>query len=111
VSEERPREGTPVERLQDGRLHLDEPLLVEVGPHRADDPRAVHEQPSRLLAGHQVELAPAVAGLHVAETGVLVGRRAQRLGEDRKAVYPQRDLAAPGAQRRPLDADDVPQIQ
>ena len=66
------------------------PLLVEVGAHRGDDPGAVDEQPAGLLVGDQVELAPAVAGLDVAEPVVLVRRRAQRLGEDLEAVDAQR---------------------
>ena len=39
------------------------------------------EQRARVLVGDQVELAVAEAGLDVAEAVVLVGRRAQRLGE------------------------------
>ena len=101
VGGEGARQRAAVQRLQDGRLDLDEALAVEVAAHRGDDPRAVDEQPARVLAGDQVELAPAVARLDVAETVVLVGRRAQRLGEDLEGLDAQRELAVAAAEAAP----------
>ena len=111
VRRERPRQRAAVERLQDRRLDLDEALPVEVGADRGDDPRAVDEQLAGVLACDQVELAAAIAGLDVAQPVVLVGRRAQRLGEDLKAIDAQRQLAAAAAQRRAVDADQIAEVE
>ena len=46
----------------------------------------VDEQLACVLACDQVELAATVAGLDVAQPVMLVRRRAQRLGEDLKAI-------------------------
>jgi hypothetical protein len=58
------------------------------------DLRARDEQLARLLVGDQVELAVAVARLDVLEAVELLGRRAQRLGQQRPVVDAQRQLAA-----------------
>ena len=73
--------------------------------------RAVDEHLAGVLACDQVELAPAVAGLDVAQPVMLVGRRAQRLGEDLKAVDAQRQLAAAAAQHRAVDADQIAEVE
>ena len=59
------RERAAVERLQHRRLDLDEPVVVEVAADRGHDLRPRDEELARLLVGHQVELAPAIAGLDV----------------------------------------------
>ena len=87
------------------------PAASSVGAHRGDDPRAVDEQPPRVLARDQVELAVAIARLDVGETVVLVGRRAQRLGEDLEALHAQRHLAVAAAHRRAVDADQVAEVE
>ena len=69
------------------------------------------EQLARLLVGDQVELALAVALLDVGEPVVLVGRRAQRLGEQGPRVDPQRQLPAAGPERSALDADQVAEVE
>ncbi len=48
------------------------------------------------LVGEQVELAVAIARARVAETVALVGRWAQRLGEQRALVHAERRLSALG---------------
>ena len=50
VGGEGPRQRAAVERLQDGRLDLDEAALVEVGAHGGDDARARDEEPAGVLA-------------------------------------------------------------
>jgi len=111
VGRERPRQGAAVERLQHGGLDLDEALAVEIGAHRRDDPGPVGEQIARLLAGHQVQLAAAVARLHVAQPVVLVGGAAQRLCEQLECVHPQRQLPVAAAQHRPVHADQIAHVQ
>ena len=112
VGDERPRQRAAVERLQHRRLDLEEAALVEEarGP-RATSRRAQDEQLARLLVGEQVELAVAVARLDVGEAVVLVGRRAQRLRQQRPAVDAQRQLAAARAEGRALDADQVAEVE
>ena len=111
VGQEGPRRRAAVERLQDRRLDLDKSLPVEIGADRRDDSGSVDEQLARVLARDQVQLAPTVAGLDVAQPVMLVGRRAQRLGEDLKAIDAQRQLATAAAQHRAVDADQVPKVE
>ena len=112
VGGEGPGQGAAVERLQDRRLDLDEAVLVEPAADLADRAGAQGEETAALLVGDQVQLAPAVAGLDVLEAVELVRRRTQALGEQSPAVDRQRELAAaPGRHRRPLDADDVAEVE
>jgi hypothetical protein len=53
----------------------------------------------------------AVARLDVGEAVVLVGRRAQRLREQREAVDRERQLAAPRAEHGPVRADQVAEVE
>ena len=72
----------------------------------------VRKMPAALLVGDQVELAAAEAGLGVLEAVELVGRRPQALGQQAPVVDRQRELAAAaGRHRRPLDADDVAEVE
>jgi len=110
VRRERARERPAVERLEDGRLDLDEALVVEKAPHGGHDLRASDKQLARVLVGHEVELPAAISRLDVLEAVVLLRRRAQRLRQDRERVDAQRDLAALRAQRGAVDADDVAEV-
>ena len=111
VGGERPRQRAAVERLEHRRLDLEEAALVEEAADRRDQPAAQDEQLAGLLVGEQVELAVPVARLDVGEPVVLVGRRPQRLREQLPRVDAQRQLAAAGAERRALDADQVAEVE
>jgi hypothetical protein len=111
VGRERAREGAAVERLKDRRLDLEEAVRVEPAAHRGDHARAQDEQLARLLVGDQVELAAAVARLGVLEPVELLGRREQRLREQRPAVGAQRQLAAAARERGAVDADQVAEVE
>ena len=112
VGDEGPRQGAAVERLQNGRLDLDEAVLVEPAADLADGAGAQGEEAAALLVGHQVELALPVAGLDILEAVELAGRRPQALRQQSPAVDRQRQLtAAPGRQSRPLDPDDVADVE
>ena len=87
------------------------PARVELAAYGRDDPRAVDEQPPRVLARDQVELAVAVARLDVRQAVVLVGRRAQRLAEHLELLDAQRHLAVAAAHRRAVDADQVAEVE
>ena len=111
VGRERPRVAAAVERLQDRRLDLDEAVVVERAAHRGDDPRARLEQGAHLGARDQVELTAAEARLDVGQPVVLVGRRAQRLGQHGEGGHPQRELAAARADRDAVDPDQVAEVE
>ena len=108
---ERPRQRAAVDRLQHRRLDLDEALVVEEPAHRGDDLRAGEEQLARLLVGDQVELALAEARLGVGQAVVLLGRRAQRLGQQRPVLDRDRQLAAAGPEDGAVGADQVAEVE
>ena len=62
----------PVERLQRGRLHLEEALAVEEAAQLGDDARARAEDLAHLRVHREVGIALSVAGLGVREAGVHV---------------------------------------
>ena len=78
VRDERARQGAAVERLQDGRLDLDEAAIVEEVADGADDVRALDEDLRDLVVDDEVEVAAAVARLDVGEAVELLRQRPQR---------------------------------
>ena len=69
------------------------------------------EQLASVFVGEQVELAVAVARARVAQPVVLVGGRAERLGQQRALDHRERELAALGDVHAALDPDDVADVQ
>ena len=57
MGDERPRQGAAVERLQHGRLDLDETAPVEKLADGANDAGALHEHLARVVVDHEVEVA------------------------------------------------------
>ncbi len=110
VRDERPRQSAAVERLEHGRLDLDEAAPVEELADRADDAGALDEHLAGLVVDHEVEVAPAVAGLDVGEAVELLGHGAQRLAEQLPRRDAQAELAAPGAHDGALGADEVAEV-
>ena len=111
VRHERPGECAAVDRLEDGRLDLDEALGVEPAAGLGDHLGALEEALAHLGVRDQVLLAVAVAKLGVLEPRPLVGRRAKALGEERPVRDPQRQLALAALERGALDADDVAEVE
>ena len=111
VRGERPRHGAAVQRLQDRRLDLDEAALVEEAADGADHVRALDEALLDLVVDDEVEVAAAVARLHVGEAVELLRQRTQRLGEQAEVVNLERELAAAGADHGALGAEDVAHVQ
>ena len=81
VCDEGSRRGTAVDRLQRRCLDLDEPAGVEEAAHARDGAGPHDELAAYVFGCHEVEVPLPVAGLRVGETGMAIGRRAQRLGE------------------------------
>ena len=111
VGRERPREGAAVARLQDRRLDLDEPPLVERAPDRRDDLRAGDERLAGLLVHQEVEVPPAVAQLDVREAVEGVRQRLGVAGEDLDALGEHGGLPAPRLRRTSGDADHVTEVE
>ena len=111
VRGERPGEGAPRQRLEDGRLDLDEAPVLEVAAHARDDGAAHAEPLGDLGVGDQVGVPLPVAGLDVLQAVALLGRRAERLGQQGPRFDRQRELAAPSAEHPSFTADDVAQVE
>ena len=71
-----------IERLQDGRLDFDEAVFVQVTAHGADSAAANHEDVARLVSiGDQVQVALALASLHIFQSVILLRQGTQPLCE------------------------------
>jgi hypothetical protein len=67
---------------------------------------------SRVPVVHdQVQIALAIAALHVGQAMELLGQRTQRLGQQTQRITAHRQLAGLGLEHLTLDADDVAEIQ
>ena len=110
VGHERVGERAAVARLEDRRLDLDEPALVEVAPDRGDHPGAQLEVGARLLAHQQVDIALPVASLRVGQPVVGVGKRPPDLREQLELGDRERRLPALRLRGNPGDADDVAEV-
>ena len=96
---------------QHGRVHFEEAALVEEAAHRRDDLAPGAHDVVHVAVRDQVQVALAVALLHVAEAVELLGGRAQRLGEHAQRLDGQGDLARLGARERPGGSDEVAEVQ
>ena len=110
MGHERVRKRAAVARLQDRRLHFDEPFGIEVRARGPDHPGPQHRQLTRVLVHEQVQIAAAVPRLDVGDAVEGVGKWTTDLGEHRHLVDRKRRLAAPRLHRRARRADDVTEI-
>jgi len=108
-------EGTRHRPAGDGlhhrRLHLQELPGVEEAADELDDAGASLEGLAGGLVHDQVQVAPAIALLLVAESVELLRQRPQGLGQQAHRVGLDRQLAGLGLEQQPLRADDVAQVQ
>ena len=94
VRDERPGHRAPRDRLQDRRLDLDVPVLVQVGSDRAQGLGARVDQPlPRVGVGREVQVALSLLELGVLEAVPLLGQGAERLREHREPLDEDRQLA------------------
>ncbi len=93
VGDERAGRRAALDRLQHRALDLGEAQAVQVAADRVDRGVPDPEDLAGALVGLEVDVALPVAGLDVGEPAVLVGRRQQRLGQ-------QRELARRGPRAR-----------
>jgi hypothetical protein len=111
----------PYSACSTGRLDLEVAEPVEERPHGADHARPRDEAPPHLRVHGEVRVALPVPLLRVAEARVpddlavdhllLPERqRAQRLGQELRALHAHRRLPGPGPEQRPLHPDHVPDV-
>ena len=111
VGDERARRGAAVERLHHRRFHVDEAAFLELAADGRDDLAARDEDAPHFGVSDQVEVALAVADLHILEAVPLLGHRQQRLGQVGELLDVYRQLTGPGPEEVALDADDVADVE
>ena len=111
VGDERAGRRAALDRLQHRALDLGETQAVQVVADRVDRGVPDPEDLAGALVGLEVDVALPVAGLDVGEPAVLVGRRQQRLGQQRELPDADGELTAPGGHHGPGDADPVAAVQ
>ena len=110
VRRERLGRRAPGNGMQHGRLDLEVAARHEELADRLHQPRALDEGVARLRVHDEVDVAVAVARLHVREPVELVRQRPQRLRQQPDRAHLDRELARLRAEERPLGADDVAQV-
>ncbi len=111
-----------VERLQDGRFHLDEAVVIQELAQRGDDPGALAEDLAHLGVDRQVGVALPVAGFRVRQGGVphhltihhLVlggGQRRDRLGQHFIISHLEGDLVGARAEELAGCLDVIAQVE
>ena len=102
--------GTAWNSLQHRRFHFEEVALTEKLADMPNHPRADHKGVTSVFVDDQVNIALTITLLGIRQAMVLVGQRAQRLGQqlDRRHMHIQITLA--GARQVTFCGDDVAQI-
>ena len=121
---ERAGRRAPVERLQDGRLHLEEAVAVENPAHGGHDPRPGAKHLPHLRVDGEVGVTLAIPRLRVREAAVFHAcsgpavdfalaqrQRTQRLGKQRPGRDLHCHLAHACAEESAFHADPVAQIE
>ena len=111
VGNEGPGRGAPGNGLHHGGLHLQEAPGLKKLPHQIDDRGPPDENLAHLGVDHQVQVALAVAGLHVREAVELFRQGQERLGQENKFGHRQGEFPGPGAKQRAGKPHDVAQVQ
>jgi len=97
--------------LHHRRLHLEKAAGVEEGAQLADEPALHHEGLAHLGVHHEIDVAPAIARLHVLEPMPLLGQGTQRLGQELEASHGDRQLPRPRPEELPGDADEITHVE
>jgi len=97
--------------LEHRGLHFHEPAVLEPATHEAQQAAAQRERAPAVLVGPQVDVALAVAQVHVGDPPPLVAEPAPRLGEQDPLVDLDRQLAGAGLDRRAGGADPIADAQ
>ena len=96
---------------QDGGVHFQEALLVQIGADLLQDLAALYKGVLHLRIGDQVHIALAIAGLGIGQTMELFGQGAQAFCQQGDLLGADAELTGLGAEHLAFDADDVAQVQ
>ena len=110
MRDERTRRGAAVERLHHRRLHFDEAARFQLPAQRRDDSRARDEDLAHVGIGDQIQIALAVARLHVFQAVPLLRHGEQRLAEELQLLRVDAQFAGARAEEIAFHADDVADI-
>mmetsp|Transcript_13985 Transcript_13985/g.41160 ORF Transcript_13985/g.41160 Transcript_13985/m.41160 type:complete len:210 (-) Transcript_13985:468-1097(-) len=105
VGLEGPRRGAAGHHVEDGRLHLDEGVKVEVAPQVVDRARAHEEDVARRPVHEEVQVALPVPKLLIREA--TLGEEVQARGEHLNLRGEERKLALLGLAREAACADNI----
>src|SRR5215469_7646521 len=94
MSDEGLGRGAAGNAVQHRRLDLQKATLVQQPPERADDAAAVAQRGSALLIDDKIDVALAIARLHVGKTVEFFGKRQQCLRQKLDAAGVDGELAA-----------------
>ena len=111
MRDERSRRGAAVEGLHHGRFHFDKPVRFELPPQRRDDLRPRQENLLRFRIGDQVQIALAVADLHVFESMPLFRHVEQRFRQERQFLGVHAQLTRARAEQVAVDAHDIARFE
>ena len=110
VGDERPRIGATRLRLQHGRLNLEELSLVEPATNATHQQGPTTEGFTRLRRDNQIEIALAIALLHISKSMPFVGQGLKRLAQHAPITHFHRQLTAVSATQRAAHTQPVPSI-
>ena len=102
--------GTDLQRHQNGGIHLQKALAVQIAADLAEDAAALDKGLAHLRIDDQIHIALTVAGIGIPQAVEFFRQRQQRLGKQPNMGGMHRDLALLGAEHRPLDAQDITDI-
>ena len=111
VCDERPRRGSPQNRMHHRCFHFHVAALVKKTPNFPNDFRARNENFSRAVIHNQVKITPPIALLDIRKPVPFLRQRQQRLAEQFELRYPHGQLIRLRSEQMPADADDVAQIE
>ena len=100
-----------LQRAQHGGIDLEVAVVVHELADGLDDLRALDKGIAHLGVDDHIEIALAIAGVHVLEAVELLRQGMQALGEQRDLLRVDADLARLGAENDALDANDVAEVE
>ena len=111
VRDERLGRSAALNGLQDGGLDLHVAVRFHEAAEGGENLRALAEGLANIVVGNQVDIALTIAGLLVGEAVELLGQRANGLGEQRRALGGNGELAALGANNHAGHAQDIAKVE
>ncbi len=111
MRDEWPRRGASVQRLHHGRFHFQIPVRFELPAQRGDDLRAGDEDLLHIRVGNQIQIALAIADLHILQPVPFLRHAEQRLGEEIQVLGVYAELAGSRTEEIPFHSDNVAEVE